>query len=646
MIVLGLHFGHDSSLCVLRDGQVLTALVKERKNRVRHAIGIDRSDVEDVLTRVGLCAAQVDLCSISSTQDIEYLFFDPARLSFEIGGDCAQEVPSPFYAPLAARQDPAAGLPGRRRLAEVLAPGQDHHYRLLFRQYADREIATLASVPSIEDFAFAPEWHRAQSFAEMRRTDYRRLINPHFARSFHLPVTVRLDGRRVPGALFSHHYAHAAYAFYSSSFDSAAVLSHDGGSTRRGYRAGMFYWGNQEMLYPLTPHYLSAGWTYYEIAKTIGLGAIGGEGKLMGLAGYGQPAFPFSDFVGNWHDGPFAGEAKHPDRWFTHLRNAAETAGYDLRPLGDPARMTERVNADMAATTQRWFEETMLSAVDTLALALARSGIAETNLCLSGGAALNCPTNSRIAAESRFSAVSVPAACDDSGLAIGSALALYHGILGHKRDLSLIRHPWQACLGGTYDISEIRRAAARFGDRIILAEPPDVADAAAALLEQNAIIGWFQGHSEIGPRALGQRSILANPRAGDTWGRVNRVKGREAWRPFAPAVLDTHAASWFHGIPLPSHYMLFTAEVTSNDIPAVTHADRTARIQTVSPDNGRFHDLLAAFHRRSGMPVLLNTSFNGPGEPIVETPDDALRFFAGSALDALFIGDLQVTHCP
>jgi carbamoyltransferase len=644
MIVLGLHFGHDSSLCVLRDGQVLTALVKERKNRVRHAIGLDWSDVEDVLARVGLNAAQVDFCSITSTQDIEYLFFDPARLSFAIGGDGTRAVPSPFYAKLADHPDAAARLAGRRRLAEVFAPGQHHHYQHLFRQYADRGIATLASVPSIEDFACATEWTRAQTLADMRRTDYGRLINTDFARCFHLPVTMTLDGRSVPGALFSHHYAHAAQAFYSSSFDSAAVLSHDGGSTRRGYRAGMFYWGDQEMLYPLTPHYLSAGWTYYEVGKALGLGAIGCEGKLMGLAGYGEAAFPFSDFVGNWNDGSLAGEAKYPDRWLAHLRNAAEAAGYDLRPLGDPARATARINADIAATTQSWFEATMLAAVDTLALALARTGIAETKLCLAGGAALNCPTNSRIAAESGFGAVSVPAACDDSGLAIGSALALYHGILGHKRDRSLIRHPQQACLGGGYDASEIRRAAARFADRITVTEPPDLADAAAVLLQQDKIIGWFQGRSEIGPRALGQRSILANPFRRDTWDRVNCVKGREAWRPFAPAVLETHAAAWFHGIPLPSHYMLFTAQVASDSVPAVTHVDGTARIQTVSPDNGRFHDLLAAFHRRSGIPMLLNTSFNGPGEPIVETPDDALGFFAGSSLDALFIGDLQVVR--
>jgi carbamoyltransferase len=172
----------------------------------------------------------------------------------------------------------------------------------------------------------------------------------------------------------------------------------------------------------------------------------------------------------------------------------------------------------------------------------------------------------------------------------------------------------------------------------------DAAQDAAQDLADGRIIGWFEGRSEIGPRALGHRSILADARERAKWEQVNLVKGREFWRPFAPAVLASEAANWFTGLPLPSPYMLFTGTATSSKVPAITHADGTARIQTVDATSGDFFRLLESFFAITGVPIVMNTSFNGPGEPIVELPADALRFLISSKLDALYIGGMRVTR--
>lgn len=645
MIVLGLHFGHDSSLCVLRDGVVASFIAKERTQRIKHAIGVDARDVARLLDRAGIRPEEVDFCAVTSTQNIEYLFFDPAELSFQIGGRLSGAVESPFYDRVRARGNAAAELQGRRRLAELHAAGQDHHYLRFLAQYGGVDIGALPFVPSIEDFAWAREWDAARSLDRIARTSYARLLEGDFGRGFHLPITARLFGREIPGALFSHHYAHAAYAFYESPFDRAAVLSHDGGSPRRGYRSGLFFLGDGTALYPLTPHYLPLGWTYYQVAAATGMGGMSGEGKLMGLAAYGTPRFFSRDWVGNWYDEPRPGEERNPARWIAHMLGAAGDAGYDLGPFGDPAFATAPVNADVAASTQRLLEEGMLAAVGALRGALRASGAAATRLCLAGGAALNCPANTRIAAEGGFAEVFVPPGCDDSGLSVGAARALSHAVLGLPRPAA--QPGAEAYLGPCFGDDEIRAALAEAGDAVVVHPVADPAAAAARMLHANAVIGWVQGRSEIGPRALGHRSLLAHPAIQENWRRVNRIKHREQWRPLAPAVLADRAEAWFEGAPLPSPHMLFTARLRSHAVPAVpavTHVDGTARIQTVSPAAGAFHRLLVEFERLSGIPLVLNTSLNGPGEPIVESPADALRYLLASEVDAVFLGGFRVSR--
>ena len=640
MIVLGMHFGHDASLCVLRDGIVAASLIKERRVRIRHSIGLDYSDVEAVLGAAGIGPDDVDFCSLASTQDIEYLFFDPRLLSFETGGDHPRALESPWFDRLKAG---GGSPPGLTRLADLFSRGEDHHYRTLLRQYADRDITRVPSSPSIEDFAFAPVWGRSRTLAEIASTDYSGLLTGEIARSFHIPATVTLAGRKVPGALFSHHYAHAAYAFYQSPFDAAAVLSHDGGSTRRGYRAGMFYHGEGTTLYPLTPHYLPLGWIYYTVGVALGLGAINCEGKLMGLAAYGRPRFDRRPFLGNWFDGPRPGELKHPNVWIEHCLQSARDLGEDVGAFGDRDCATASINADLAASTQAIFEDGLLLAVESLAGALKSSGVRPASLCLAGGTALNCPANAKVSRQGMFDRLFVPPGCDDSGLAIGSAYALYHGLLGHPRlPAGTLSDAGRVFLGRQYGEDDIRGALDLHRETLVGEDLEDPANEAATLLHQGKIIGWFQGRSELGPRALGHRSILAAPAPLQVWERVNRIKQRELWRPLAPAVLEDEARNWFAGIPLPSPFMLFTAEVRSDAIPGVTHVDGTARVQTVSPENGPFFHLIQIYHRLSGTPLVLNTSFNGPGEPIVETPDDAMRCLETLDLDALIIGRQKV----
>lgn len=311
-----------------------------------------------------------------------------------------------------------------------------------------------------------------------------------------------------------------------------------------------------------------------------------------------------------------------------------------MSALGDTARIAEPINADIAASTQLLFEETYLATVRSLGKMLAGDGMMTKNLCLSVGTALNCPSNSRVWREGPFENVFIEPTCDDGGLAIGASLHLYHNLLDHP--VAARDTPATAYLGGAYGDNEL--AVALAVDGIASESPDDPAEAAANDLLADKIIGWFEGKSEAGPRALGHRSILADVRSAENWRRVNQVKGREPWRPFAPFVLAEKADDWFTGCPMPSPYMLFTAEVRGDKLPAITHVDGSSRIQTVDESCGGVRRILEAFDRETGIPVLMNTSFNGPGEPIVETPAEAVAFLLNSEIDVVYIEGIRLTR--
>ena len=419
-----------------------------------------------------------------------------------------------------------------------------------------------------------------------------------------------------------HHLAHEASAFLAAPFDECAVLTMDG----RGERATTSYGVYQDRRYRRIrqvnlPH--SLGLLYESVTEYLGFLHASDEYKVMALASYGKPVYAqqFHDVLQYRGEG---GYEVRPAQW-SELFGPARERG---------AELTQR-HRDIAASLQLVLEETVLKMAHWL-----HEETGASKLAMAGGVALNCVMNARVRDDGLFDEVWVQPAADDAGTALGAAL----WIDAQQHRLSTRRWRMEhAFLGPAYDDSEIeaflRQSKLRYRRAADL--PAEVAD----LLMQNKVIGWFQGRMEFGPRALGARSILASPLEAAMQERLNRIKDREDFRPVAPVVLEEEAANWFAGGGK-SPFMLFVYDVRSDKadcIPAVRHVDGTARIQTVNrAQNPRYYDLLRAFAARSGVPVLINTSFNTRGEPMVCTPRDALESFCTTPLDALAIGPFIV----
>lgn len=308
--------------------------------------------------------------------------------------------------------------------------------------------------------------------------------------------------------------------------------------------------------------------------------------------------------------------------------------------------MVSPLAVDIASSTQKLFEETILRAVDTTYQVFQNMDIPMKSLCYAGGVSLNCPTNSRIYRESRFENLYIPPDCDDSGISSGAALFLYHNILNQQvnklnhNKTGKQKYPY---LGGRYTTDHVERVLLQNNKHIDFMKSEKCPQLAAEDVSADKVIAWFEARSEIGPRALGHRSLIANPRFKENWPRLNHLKKREFWRPFAPAILENDLDKAFSGCPKISPYMLYTANVKSSQYPAITHVDGSARIQTVGPDAGEFYEMLLHLKTITGVGIVLNTSFNGPGEPIVESPEEALQFLmSNSLLDVLYIDGFRV----
>lgn len=422
-----------------------------------------------------------------------------------------------------------------------------------------------------------------------------------------------------------HHIAHAASAFHASPFQRAAVLTLDG----RGEKATTgYYIGDGNDLHAIGqvnfPH--SLGLLYEDVTGYLGFLRSSDEYKVMALASFGKPRY-LADF-----------------REIIQLGTAGR---YTIAPLHleerfGPARMKggplEQRHYDIAHSLQVALEETVLE--------LTRWLHAQTpmeNLCMAGGVALNCVMNARIRDQGPFQHVWVQPAAGDAGTALGAALwidARERQALGDDRRYFCMDH---AFLGPAYNDDEIEQFLqwAKLPYRRLTA----VADEAADILTRDKVIGWFQGRMEFGPRALGARSILASPLHASMQARLNEIKDREDFRPVAPVVLEEEAGRWFAHADV-SPFMLFVYDVLPDKadlIPAVRHVDGTARIQTINrQQNPPYYDVIKAFQARTGVPILVNTSFNTRGEPIVCSPRDALECFWTSPLDALVIGSFLV----
>jgi len=459
-----------------------------------------------------------------------------------------------------------------------------------------------------------------------------------------------------------HHQSHAASAFFPSPFDEAVVLTLDGvgewATASVSIGKGNTLKLEREIHWPHSLGLLYSAFTYY-----LGFKVNSGEYKVMGLAPYGEPQYAdliMGTLIDVKEDGSFWLDLSY----FNYATGLTMTNAkfHDVfgGPPRDPERPLNQRDMDLAASVQKVTEHVMLR----IARDLAKSyGIG--NLCLAGGVALNCVANGKILRERLFNNIWIQPAAGDAGGSLGAALAAYYLHLGASRKSNGVTDTMQgAYLGPEFSNAEIERQLCALG-AVFTAheEEEDLLERTAAALASGDAVGWFTGRMEFGPRALGARSILGDARHPETQKMLNlRIKKRESFRPFAPSVLAEDVSGYFE-LDVPSPYMLLVADVIHNrrrqmsadevilfgidklnvprsDIPAVTHVDYSARVQTVHEEtNPRYHALLEAFKRLTGCSVLVNTSFNVRGEPIVCSPEDAFRCFMSTELDCLVIGN-------
>jgi carbamoyltransferase len=457
-----------------------------------------------------------------------------------------------------------------------------------------------------------------------------------------------------------HHLSHAASAFYPSPFENAVVLTMDGvgewattsAAIGDGHRLEMF----QEIYFPHSLGLLYSALTYY-----LGFKVNSGEYKVMGLAPYGQPRYKnliLDNLINLKADGSFRLDMSYFDYCTGLTMTNDRFAQLFGQPVRSPDTLLTPFHMDVAASIQAVLDEAVLRLTRSLAK---QTGL--PNLCLAGGVALNCVANGKVLRDGAFENIWIQPAAGDAGGSLGAALAAVHIFKGEPRKTDRDDSMSGSLLGPRFSQADIEQRLTAVGARFTVLEEDEMIDAAAQALGRQQAVGWFQGRMEFGPRSLGARSILADPRSADMQKKLNlKVKYRESFRPFAPAVLRQDVADWFE-LNADSPYMLIVADVRKDrrhvmtadeeklfgidklnvvrsDIPAVTHVDYSARIQTVHPEtNALFHRLLTRFKQLTGCPVLVNTSFNVRDEPIVCTPEDAFRCFMGNELDLLVVGN-------
>ena len=590
MRIVGLSaFYHDSAAALVVDGQIVAAAQEERFTRKKHDSGFPRRALAYCLSQAGIKLSEVDYIT----------FYDKPFLKFE-------------------------------RLLETylaFAPKGFRSFRMAI-----------------------PLWLKEKLFQKQLLRDELRAFDPD------------LDLDKL---LFTeHHQSHAASAFFPSGFEEAVILTMDGvgewATTSVGFGRGNHLEMCRELHFPHSLGLLYSAFTHY-----LGFKVNSGEYKVMGLAPYGEPKYAgliLDQLIDLKSDGTF----RLDQSYFEYCTGLRMTNDKFNALFGGPARKPEQWldqrHMDLAASIQAVTEEVVLR--------LTRAIAAETgaeNLCMAGGVALNCVANGKVLRDCKFKRIWIQPAAGDAGGAVGAGLAAYHlHKSGPRRLDGKIDGMNGAYLGPAYDDDECARQLDEAGACFERLDHAEMIERTASALAEGKGLGWFQGRMEFGPRALGNRSIIADARSPSMQSELNlKVKYREFFRPFAPAVLGEDVAEWFE-LDTESPYMLLVADVVKrrrrpmtareqalfgieklnvprSEIPAVTHVDYSARVQTVHAEtNPRFHALLSRFKQKTGCPVLVNTSFNVRGEPIVRTPKDAFRCFMGTALDALAMGNLYL----
>jgi carbamoyltransferase len=589
-IILGISaFYHDSAACILKDGKIIAATQEERFTRIKHDSSYPHNSVEFVLKYANLKLSQVD----------QIVFFEKPFLKFE-------------------------------RLLET------------YVAFAPKGFVSFAKA--------MPLWIKEKLFQK----------NLLFNKLKNHDQNYKSD----KNIFFSdHHLSHAASAFFPSPFEEAVVLTADGVGEWATTTVAIGNNNNLEIKKEIHfPH--SLGLLYSAFTFYTGFKVNSGEYKLMGLAPYGIPIYQdkIKKLIDIKNDGTFRLDQKYfnyatgltmTNRKFNNL--------FGQKPRDSKKEQITQFHMDIAASIQKVTEEIMISLTKSI-----RKEYGIKNLCLAGGVALNCVSNGKILKEKIFDNIWIQPAAGDAGGSLGAALALWYIDQGNKRFVNSNDDMNGSYLGAEFNQEEIENELKKAGAIFETLNYEELINKTAELLSNEKAIGWFQGRMEFGPRALGGRSILADPRSDKMQKNLNlKVKYRESFRPFAPSVLREDASEWFN-INVDSPYMLLVTDINfdkqiqmsdeqkklfgidklnikRSEIPAVTHVDYSARIQTVTRDtNKRYYDLISKFKKKTGCPVIVNTSFNVRGEPIVNSPTDAFNCFMGTGLDYLIIGNCIV----
>jgi carbamoyltransferase len=449
-------------------------------------------------------------------------------------------------------------------------------------------------------------------------------------------IRKELGWKRKPIWFCEHHVSHAASAFFASPFDEAAIINMDGVGEWATATQGVGRGNSLELTHEIKfPH--SLGLLYSAFTAYLGFKVNSGEYKVMGLAPYGEPRYVdrIKKLIDIATDGSFRLDMTYFDfDWGMRMANEAffDLMGQGPRQSGSEGM--EDVYKDVARSLQEVVNEVM---VKQACASYERTKL--PNLCMAGGVALNCVANGHVLRESPFERVFVQPAAGDAGGSLGVALWIHNMVLKRERTWVMDRADW----GPEFSPDDIAGVLDHYGASYTrLDDDATVCREAADHVADGRVVGWFQGRMEFGPRALGNRSILGDPRVLDMRDRINlKIKFREGFRPFAPSVLADKADEWFDLREHPSPFMLLVADVNEGKrvVPAITHVDHSARVQTVSRDTTPlYYDLIAAFEKKTGCPLVINTSFNVRGEPIVCTPEDAFQCFIRTHMDTLVIG--------
>ena len=450
-----------------------------------------------------------------------------------------------------------------------------------------------------------------------------------------IPFLLKTQHRKIDLSIRPHHFSHAAYGYYSSPFKKALIISIDGDCAPDWRAGGFFYASPDKTIEAICPGGFWLGKFYDTVAESLGIDA----GKLMGLAPYGKPIYDDLRLTGSLNyvlnqipheaesdystptDRPYLSVAKKKkffviaDYWLDTIKQQAKVN--TLANWNTKGQVPTELQADIAASAQLILERNLRLIIKRGLHMVKERDI--DGIILVGGVGLNCPSNSQL---SRFISLPiwVPPACNDEGLAIGSAVDAFFRLSG--RWLKASPTSTQAYIGPKYDLDDCREI---FSASLKRVDSKNHIASCAKLISEGAVGCIFHGSSELGPRALGHRSITADPTSLSSWKKVNERKGREVWRPLAPMVLQEDFNNHFDSGPIDSLFMLFTHRVKHNKLPAVTHWDFSSRAQSVTRQSGIAYELLAEFKKLTGMGVLINTSLNGPGRPIAETPADAVN---------------------